>query len=212
MQFNRKKSVEIAVTRRILMCLLGGEQIIGVFLLYFDLAVPALERPYISIVTNILTIGMCGLDMYGSLRYIKRILLLYSVWCVLFTLWIVFCALTSLSVIHVSSYTQDIAQMDEHLFISIPIQYAHALVWNLHISIKVSLLTSLSLIYVSMLILAVSGRVCSFTAPQTKVTSLSHQIATAVLSIIVRRAYLMEQRLWDDLDNQVLARYSGLYP
>ncbi|KAK9767321.1 hypothetical protein K7432_002982 [Basidiobolus ranarum] len=191
MRFNKKKSIEITTTKRILIGVLSVELITLLLLLYFDLRHAKSPFPYIPVVANMLSIVICAVNIYASLRYIKRILLLYSLWCVFYVLWIVFCILTSMHVIKIESYNQETSTKpwisDEDAFESIPIQYGLSFAWYLHFLLKTSALTSLLLVYILEIILT---------------------IATAILSILVRRAYLIEQRHWDDLDNQTLTRSS----
>ncbi|ORX94564.1 hypothetical protein K493DRAFT_373575 [Basidiobolus meristosporus CBS 931.73] len=91
-------------------------------------------------------------------------------------------------------YAQDALETDlisKHMydswFRSTPIPYGYALAWHLQRLTNASLHTSLMIIYSWAILLSV---------------------ATGILSMLVRRAYLTEQRHWDDLDNQVLTRAS----
>ncbi|KAK9764987.1 hypothetical protein K7432_007034 [Basidiobolus ranarum] len=194
MGFNSKKSIDITTTKRISISVLSIELITLLLLIYFDIYHAGSQSLYVSITANILLISMCVANIYGSLRYVKRILLLYSLWSILHILWIIFCILISVRVIKITSYAQDASETQlvsqdsyESWFRSTPIPYGYSFAWHLQHWLNISVLASLMIIYVWEIMLS---------------------IATAILSMFVRRAYLIEQRHWDDLDNQVLTRAS----
>ncbi|KAK9696243.1 hypothetical protein K7432_012575 [Basidiobolus ranarum] len=190
--YNRRR-LGVSIVRPIFLVLVLFELITYSFLLYFDLVQLRSRVLYIPLITNGIFILVAALAVLGTLRYVKKILLLYFIWCLLHIIWIILCLLTSLHMIKLdhglpateevldsSNSPSEILSEIAQWFLSTPIPYAYSMGWQLSKPLGIEAHTLVLIVLVwQFVIITLSG----------------------IFALLVRRAYLAEQRSWDDLDN-----------